>query len=267
MDAQRELVDSTTRPSPAGKSVSAGQTLLDLVLAGAAVLAVPRLAQEMTQRIAVRYGHALDKIDPSGVFVWSSLHHLWQLAFTLVAMLLLRQTLRGWGFTLTNHRRSFQLFGRFFLYYTSFVVAGHVALFFLATPPAFRYPLTARNLAGELGFKLLLSGTCEEPLFRGMVMVLLGRSMTGVIRVGPIEMPHAGLAATLFFMMAHIGFSFSPPAITWLSVPQLLQAGALGLFYAYMFHQTRSLLGPILVHNYFNFSLTALGMMWALGRS
>lgn len=264
MNPQREIVDPRFVSTPASKSISVGTTLFHLLLALAAVIAVPRLAQEMTNRIAIRYGHSLDKIDPNGVYVWSSLHHLWQLALTLIAMLLLSRTLCGWGFTLNEHDRSLRFFRQFFLYYTGIVVVGHLALFFVAPPPTFPHPLTGRNIVGELGFKLLLSGTCEEPLFRGLVMTLLYRSLAGVIRVGRIEMPYAGLAATLFFMLAHIGFSLSPLAVTWLSVPQLLQAGALGLFYAYIFHQTRSLLSPILIHNYFNFSLTALGMIWVI---
>ena len=135
MDAQREIIDPRFKSTPASKSVSGGTTLLHLLLAFVAVIAVPRLAQELTTRIAIRYGHSLDKIDPNGVYVWSSLHHLWQLALTLVAMLVLSRTLRGWGFTFKDYHRSLQFFWQFFLYYTSVIVAIHIALCFFAPPP------------------------------------------------------------------------------------------------------------------------------------
>jgi uncharacterized protein len=236
----------------------------NISIATVAVLVIPRMAWEVQRLVAERFGPALERFDPNGVYVWSSIHHLTQLALTIAVMLAFRRTLAGWGFNLENRHRSLHLVGQFFVYYTAFAVAIHVALFFLAPAPAFPHPLNAINVAGELGFKLLLSGTCEEPLFRGFVMMVLCQSMTGTFRVGRIEMPHAGLAATVLFMLAHVGYTLSPFAITWVSPAQQFQALALGLFYAYMFHQTRSLLGPVLVHNYFNFSLTALGMLWAL---
>lgn len=239
----------------------------NVLIAVASVLVIPRLAGETQRLVAERFGYALDGVDPSGVYIWASIHHVAQLLLTIALMLIFSRSLASWGFNLQNRNRSLQLFGRFFIYYTAFVVVGHVALFFLTPAPAFLHPLNARNIAGELGFKLFLSGTCEEPLFRGFVMSLLYRTMTGVFRVGRIEMPYAGAVATVLFMLAHVGYTLSPLAITWISPAQQVQACALGLFYAYMFHQTRSLLGPVLVHNYFNFSLTALGMLWALLKS
>ena len=207
----------------------------NILIATTAVLVIPGLAGEVQKLVAERFGHALDRIDPSGVYIWASIHHLAQLILTIGLMLIFSRSLRGWGFNLNNQNFSLQFFGRFFIYYTAFVVAVHGALFFVAPTPVFHNQLNARNVAGELGFKLLLSGTCEEPLFRGFVMTLLYQSMTGAIRMGGIEMPYAGLVATGLFMLAHVGYSLSPFGITWFSPAQQFQALALGLFYAYMF--------------------------------
>ena len=242
------------------------QAVVKAVIALVAILAIPRLAGDMATRSAGWCWNWLGNIDPNGTYLWVSLHHVWQLVATLAAMLLFDRSLRHWGFNLNNWRTSLYLFGQFFLYFMAVAVAGHLLLFFFAPPPVFPHALTARNVFGELGFKLFLSGTCEEPLFRGLVMVLVYQSMRGVVRIGRIEMPYAGLVATALFMVAHIGYTLSPPAITSFSIPQQIEALVLGLFYAYIFHRTRSLLGPILVHNYVNFSLTALGMLWALLR-
>lgn len=236
----------------------------NILIALAAALGIPQMAGLLTTYIAVHFGHSLDKIDPNGAYVWNSIHHLSQLLFTVILMLLLNRSLQVWGFNLNHRKRSLFLFWRFFLYFTGFILILHALLFFFVPPPSFQHPLTARNIIGELGFKLILSGTAEEPLFRGLVMILLYQSRSGVIRLGGIEMPHAGVMAAVIFAAAHVGFTIWPFAITWISIPQLLEAFGMGLFYAFMFHQTRSLLGPILVHNYFNFSLTATGMVWAI---
>jgi membrane protease YdiL (CAAX protease family) len=95
-----------------------------------------------------------------------------------------------------------------------------------------------------------LVGIGEEPLFRGMVMTVLGKYMRGMHRIGNWEIPSSGIVAAVLFMLAHVGFTFSPFAITHFSLLQQFTALGLGLYYAYLFHRTGSLLGPILVHNF-----------------
>ncbi len=163
-----------------------------------------------------------------------------------------------------NRQRSLSLLRAFVLYFVLFVVAGHVILYFIGPAPTWPHPLTLRNVAGELGFKALLSGTAEEPLFRGLVMMVLYRSWAGQSKWIGIQISHAGLIATGLFIVAHIGFSLAPLQITWISPIQLAQAGVLGFFYAVVFDRTRSLLTPILAHNFANTFLTAIGMTWAL---
>ena len=55
--------------------------------------------------------------------------------------------------------------------------------------PQLDYTLNARNATGVLGFNYLLSGTGEEPLFRGLVMVILLKSWTRLLRLKKITMP------------------------------------------------------------------------------
>lgn len=71
------------------------------------------------------------------------------------------------------------------------------------------------------------------------------------------------MIATALFMVAHIGLTVVPFQITWVSPIQLAQAGVLGFFYAVAFDRTRSLLTPILAHDFANTAFTAFGMIWA----
>jgi len=105
---------------------------------------------------------------------------------------------------------------------------------------------------GYLGFQLLLTESAEESLFRGMLMVVLGKYMTSMHRIGKLEIPTSGIIATILFMLAHIGFTFIPLEITHFNPPQLFAAFGLGLFFAIVFHRTGSLLAPIILHGYAN---------------
>jgi len=230
----------------------------DLIVCVLLILATPQVASLAADALAPY----LSAIDPDGAFLWSTIHHIAQLALTLMVALAFGLGPTGLGFTTREREKSLSLLRAFVLYFVLFVAAGHVILYLTSPAPAWGHPLTPRNIAGELGFKALLSGTAEEPLFRGLVMMVLYRSWEGQSKWFGIRISHAGLIATALFVVAHIGFTVVPLRITWISPIQLVQAGVLGLFYAVAFDRTRSLLAPILAHNFANTIFTSLGMIW-----
>ncbi len=230
---------------------SFGKTF-DLLIVFLAIILVPRASSAVTRLI----WPMVSSIDPDDAFLWITIHHILQLVFTVLLMkLYFKSSLDQWGFNLKNFRQSLKIFGGFSLVYLVFVLFSRFPTFVSGAPPSFDYPLTAANISGYLGFQLFLSGTGEEPLFRGFVMTVLAQSWKGTYRAGNLEIPYAGLWATLFFMIAHIGFSFSPFAITRFSIMQQFVALGLGLYYAIVFHKTRSLFGPMLSHGYSNVAM------------
>ena len=76
----------------------------DLVLVVAAVEGIPRIAGLLAGTLVP----ALEWLDPDRAALAVTIHHLWQLALTLLAMLLVdrRRGLAGWGFTLRDARVS-----------------------------------------------------------------------------------------------------------------------------------------------------------------
>jgi len=228
---------------------SFGKTL-DLLVVFLAILIIPRLARLVSSNIFP----LLNSFDPDSSYAWISIHHIAQFVFTIILMKLwFKTTLKDWGFNLNEFKLSIKIFGCFCLGYLVLVFLNNILPRLVSgVPPLFDYPLNARNVAGVLSFQFLLSGTCEEPLFRGFVMTVLAQSWKGSFYVGKLEIPSAGLWATLFFMIAHIGFSFSSFGITHFSISQQIASFALGLYYAILFHKTKSLLGPILSHGYSN---------------
>jgi hypothetical protein len=161
-------------------------------------------------------GWHLTAIDPSGCFLWISIHHVTQLALTLLFMKVFTgKTLSEWGLNLHEWRLTLKIFGWFCVIYLLPVFFYNVLPSLRSgQPPHFGYPLTAGNVSGVLGFEFLGAGTCEEPLFRGLVMGLLARSWPGKLSMGRFSFPVAGLWATLIFMIGHLQISLVPFSIT-----------------------------------------------------
>ena len=213
-----------------------------------AVFIIPRSAGFVTDLVWPLVG----AFDPT-VSGWITIHHVLQLVFTVLVMkFVFKIDLRQMGFNLNKRRESLRIFGWFARVYLVVVILILLPNIIFGSAPSFDYPLTAENMAGVLGFQILLSGTGEEPLFRGMVMIVLGKFMTGMHRIGNSEIPSSGVVATILFTLAHVGFTISPFAITHFDPLQLFGALVFGLFYANVFHRTGSLLSPIIMHGYSN---------------
>ena len=238
---------------------SFGRTI-DLIL----VLIIGRVLPTIAGLISSYIFPFIRFLDPDGTYLWISIHHILQLILSIGLMMVwFKSPLKDLGFNLKESKISFKIFG--------WVTLGFIILAFLTNvlppllegkTPSFHYPLNARNIGSVLSFQLLLSGTCEEPLFRGFTMLALSQSWPGTLRIWKLEIPISGLWATLFFMFAHIGISVNPLGISHFSVPQQILSLFLGLFYAILFHRTKSLFGPMVYHGYSNVIL--IGVLYLL---
>jgi len=235
---------------------------LAILITFLAILIIPRVAGQLATLTAGWFGN----VDPTGVYLWISLHHVWQLILTIALMLVFNRHLGDWGFNLDNRGTSLRHLKLFVLYATGYFVIQDLVVYFVASPVWIDFPLTLENVLGYLSFQLLLSGTCEEPLFRGFVMIMLYPAFAGSFNIKNTEIPHAGLIAAIFFTLAHIGFSIWPFEITRIHPLQLVLSFVMGIIYAIMFHRTRSLLAPILAHNYLNFLLVGMNMLFVVVR-
>ncbi len=222
----------------------------DLLVVTLAVTFIPMLATALTRKVYP----FVSSIDPDNVFLWISIHHIFQLFFSLALMKVwLSRRLYDYGFNFKDYRRSIRIFSWFCLIYLIPVFFVNVLPNIISgTPPWFKYPLNARNITGFLSFEYLLSGTGEEPLFRAFAIILLSQSWKRVFRIWRLEISSAGLLATALFMYAHIKFTVFPLGIIRISLPQQVWALVLGLYYAVVFQKTKSLLCPVLSHGYSN---------------
>jgi membrane protease YdiL (CAAX protease family) len=228
-------------------------TRLERLIVIPAVILLAFIILRSTRFITDLVWPLVSALDPDAVFLWKIIRHLLQLAFTVLVMtFVFKIDLRQMGFNLNKRRESLRIFGWFARVYLVVVILMLLPNILSGTAPSFDYALTAKNMAGVLGFQILLTGTAEEPLFRGMVMIVLGKYMTGMHRIGNSEIPSSGVVAAILFTLAHVGFTISPFAITHFDPLQLFGAFVLGLFFAFVFHRTGSLLAPIIMHGYGN---------------
>ena len=245
------------------------QTVGKIILFSLGFLALTRLISEMGWLFARPIVQSLLSFDPDGVFLPNSLHHIWQGLFAFLVILLLgrmfRIPLTEFGFNLNKWRYSVRLVLQFCLFW--FFVQGVMGYMMVSSGGQaaflafFNFPLTTWNLGGYFAFQILLSGTSEEILFRALVMTPL---LVYGKRAGLADKPTALLTAgitTLIFMLAHINIAFNPLRVTHFNLLQQFASLGFGIFYAFLFLRTRSILGPILAHNLLNAVIVIVGLI------
>ena len=233
---------------------SFGKTI-DLVIVCIAIVFVPYISVGLTN-LTKPLIHSLDK---DGVFLWVSVHHIWQLILSIIiTKIYFKSHLRDWGFNLNDKKDALKIVGWFVVIFSLIEVIGAVAIYSIGgcVKEPIGYPLCFKNILGYYGFEGMLSGTGEEPLFRGFAMTILAQSWKGKLRVGKIDFSVAGIIAAMLFTFAHIStfpfksFHFYPL--------QMLHAFGLGLLYAVVFQKTKSLFIPIILHNVSNVIMISL---------
>jgi uncharacterized protein len=174
-------------------------------------------------------------------------HHLMQLLFALALIAILsRGRFTEFGLNLSNAAASWRILWKFCLVYSVAVFFVNVAHpLFTHTPPTFDYPLTRANVIGWLSFEGLFVGVSEEILFRGLMQTYLARTWRGVVHIKRLAVPTAGIVTTILFCLAHINLLHPHP-----SWAQQVWAFGLGIYYSTVYYRTKSLLNPILAHNF-----------------
>jgi len=120
------------------------------------------------------------------------------------------------------------------------------------------YPLNFNNIAGRLGFQLLLSGPSEEILFRALPITLLVYSFreNKVIKIKELEISLENIIAALLFTFAHVYWSLNPFSIS-ASWFQLALSMVLGLWYGIAYKKSKSIIYPMAMHSIWNVVMVA----------
>lgn len=159
---------------------------------------------------------------------------------------------RGYGFTLTRRNLKIKvsivigvllgLIG---------ILLDHLPQVISGSPlePAYPYSLSLVNILGMLSFQWIFVGIFEETLTRGLVQTPLMNELKGTVRIFRWDFHIGSVITAIIFGVGHFG-----PHIffggSWISLPlHLIFATLYGFGSSYIYQETKSLAGPILMHN------------------
>ena len=208
------------------------------------LLAVPRFGGLIANQFDYR------ALDPDGAFAWISVHHIVQALVFLALMVPIARVQSvdfgvGWG----DRKVGFAFVRIFSLIFAGYVVVSMGIVLAFGTFRVFPYPLTARNVIGQLAFQLLLSGPSEEIIFRAFAITMLAFATKRTVLNGRVSV--ATIIAAVIFGLAHVGISLSPFALT--GDPfQVVYATALGIAYGICYERSKSVYYPMMMHSISN---------------
>jgi membrane protease YdiL (CAAX protease family) len=201
-------------------------------------------------------------IDPYDSFAAISIHHAVMLiiALALIAVLGKLPDL-DFCFQLGDRKKGIRFVAVYAAAFAVISAAQHAFMALNGRLPVYAFPLDARNVAGTLGFQLLLSGPAEEVVFRALPVVLLTRSFGQSVRIkGSVTLEV--ILASLLFAFAHVSWSLSPLRFK-ADIFQVIYAFVLGTIQGIAYQRTRSILYPMLMHSISNVFMVGGGYLFA----
>lgn len=136
---------------------------------------------------------------------------------------------------------------------TALPVAVLYMAFFVALALAFPNEAASKE---TIAFQLTMPGLEEEPFYRGVLLLALGRAFGGRKRILGVDWGWGAVLSCVLFGLAHAsGFSngqvsFDPVTMALTAFPSLIAA--------WLVLKTRSLLAPVVLHNFGNAAMLLL---------
>jgi hypothetical protein len=180
---------------------------------------------------------------------WLYVHHAFQLAFALLAILVAKRFVPADYGLHAPHGKTYigqaVLWGVFFGVLMTLV--DYAPQIIAHTKPMLGYPLSGANVGGWLFFEGVYVGPTEEIPFRALLVTYLAATMPGKLKLGRFDMNWAGIIVAVIFALLH-ATNFDTRA--WpLALGQQIYAFALGVLYAYWLEKSQSIVAPVIGHN------------------
>ena len=206
-----------------------------------ALFCVQLLFSRLGGVIASKFDYS--SFDPDGVFALVSVHHIVQMLLALAVISVIKIFMKDADFMLRPRKDSKGI--RYTLIFCLVLIIYYLIVYMVKDSiNTYSYELNVSNVAGSLGFQLLLSGPSEEILFRSLPITVLMFVLDPESRKDRII---AVIAAAVLFGLGHINFF----ALTF-SLFQVCYAAVLGLAYGFTFIRSRSIIYPMLMHSLSN---------------
>ena len=195
-----------------------------------------------------------NRIDEHGLFAWVSIHHIVQMLLAIIVIIILAKVLKlDFGFHFGDKKAGIGFVADITKAALIFALIWHLGAQMLGNVSMPDYPLNFNNIAGQLGFQLLLSGPSEEILFRAFPITLFVYSFreSKVIRIRELDISLENIIATLLFTLAHVRWTLNPfsVSVSWI---QLALSMVLGLWYGVAYKKSKSIIYPMVMHSIWN---------------
>jgi membrane protease YdiL (CAAX protease family) len=195
--------------------------------------------------IAALAATAAPSAPQPGSLAWLYLQHTLQAALAVVAILSVRRAAPAEYGLRWPRGGSYARMG--VLGGIAFGALSCLALLLISgRPPCPSYVPTPAAIAGWLAFQGVYVGPTEEVLFRGLIIGYLSATVPTRLRIGRLDLSLGAVVSAIIFALSHWSYGTAPAVV---ALGQQIYAFALGLFYAYCFERSGSLLAPILAHN------------------
>jgi len=197
-------------------------------------------------------------------WVWSFFQHTFMLVVTLLILkVFLKKTPQQAGLNFRNIRKWHIYIKWYCVIITVFLLIGALVLFL--TSENIRqslllgyFVIPTKSKVVEILYMFTMPGIGEEPLFRAFVIIVLMKVFKGNLKVGKTNIPTAVIISPIFFMFAHMNIGFGRFAGVNLNISYLIGALINGLYFAWVYYDTESLVPAIIVHNYFDVIASSL---------
>jgi hypothetical protein len=113
--------------------------------------------------------------------------------------------------------------------------------------PSGAFELTPVNIAGWFSYRGGFLGIADETLFRGLLVTYLAAMIPGRIAFLRLEMNAAGVIVAALLALSYLGGFVAFPF--WIALARIFYAFVQGVFFAYWFEKSRSLLAPVIGHD------------------
>jgi membrane protease YdiL (CAAX protease family) len=110
------------------------------------------------------------------------------------------------------------------------------------------YDPTLVNVFGMMSFMWIFPGITEETLYRGLMQTYLMNELDGNVKVLRWNLHKGTIIAAIIFGLIHSFRVFSGETIG-TAIITVIYAFMYGLIMGYVYQETRSLAGPIIMHN------------------
>jgi membrane protease YdiL (CAAX protease family) len=190
-------------------------------------------------------------IDLEESFPWIVYYYMMEVPMLLISLLMIKRLSKGkfgdYGFNLS--RQDLKLFSSLWMG----VVFALVMAVIDHLPPIVKgsfsvgYDLTFINVLGTLSFMWVFVGIAEETLSRGLIQTYLMNRMDGDVKILRWNLHKGTIVAAVIFGLSHLFNLYRKPLE--FVVPQMIYATVFGLVAGYVYQETRSLAGPIILHN------------------